>query len=93
VFAPGKPLLPSLIFATKARAYTSSGDLCYGRLLALPRYIKPDWKGFARSNAAAYLVISDEDKNLHNIDLRDLPHKHFTRITRESLLKEKDQYS
>ncbi len=58
MFARGKPFQPSLLFASKAKAYTSPNHLkgapLYGRLLALPTNIRLDWKGLTGTNTIAY---------------------------------------
>jgi hypothetical protein len=44
VFVTGKIFQPSLMFAGKAGAYPSEGQL-QGRLLTLPKNVRLDWKG------------------------------------------------
>jgi len=47
-FVPGKPFTPSLMFASKVKAYPSEAPLLHGRLLAVLTHIR------LRTNTLAY---------------------------------------
>ncbi len=57
MFVPSKHFQPCGVFESKTGTYSSgdfSGAPLYGRLLALPTNIRPDWKGRPGTNALAY---------------------------------------
>ncbi len=52
MFVPGKPLLPSLMFAGKTRAYLSEAPFMCS--LALPPNITLGWKELSGTSTLAY---------------------------------------
>jgi hypothetical protein len=66
VFVPGNPFQPSLMFADKARAYTSEPSFRY---VALPTNIRLGWKSLPGTNSSLLRkFVNYVRKTFYNID-------------------------
>jgi len=54
-----------------------------GWLWLFTQILRPDWKGFPRTNLLG-LIISDEGKKFYNIDTCVLYYKHMTIVNDDS---------